>query len=158
MGLDLFDALNFKVFDSVGKYIAIVGSDIDPDKRTTVQLANYPLLTREFGCSKGYQHKFMINSPEQPVRQSLRRLPLVLRDEVSTELKRMLDMNLIEKIDASPWISNLVLVRKKDKTLRIYTDMINVNRSIIPKYFPLAKLNELTSRLAVAKICSKLDL
>ena len=33
MGVDLFDALGFKVFNSVGKYII---SDNDPDKRTTV--------------------------------------------------------------------------------------------------------------------------
>ena len=158
MGVDLFDALGFKVFDSVGKYIAMVSSDVDPDKRTTVQLANYPKLTRDFGCIKGYQHKPMIDSTVQPVRQGLRRLPLALRDEVSTELKRMLDMDLIEKIDASPWISNLVLVRKKDKTLRVCTDMTNVNRSIIPEYFPLATLEELTSQLAGAKIFSKLDL
>ena len=38
------------------------------------------------------------------------------------------------------------------------TDMTNVNRSIIPEYFPLATLDELTSQLAGAKIFSKLDL
>ena len=67
-------------------------------------------------------------------------------------------MDLIEKIDASPWISYLVLVRKKDKTPRICTNMTNVNRSIIPEHFPLATLEELTLQLAGAKIFSKLDL
>ena len=158
IGVDLFDALRFKAFDSVGKYITMVSSDVDPDKRATVQLANYPKLTRDFGYIKGYQHRPMIDSSAQPVRQGLRRLPLALRDEVSTELKRMLDMDLIEKIDTSPWISNLVLERKKDKTLRIFTNMTNVNRSIIPEYFPLATLEELTLQLAGAKFFSKLDL
>ena len=67
-------------------------------------------------------------------------------------------MDFIEKIDASPWISNLVLVRRKDKTLRICTDMTNVNRSIIPEYFLLTTLEELTSQLTRAKIFSKLNL
>ena len=38
MGVDLFDALGFNVLDSVGKYIAMVSSDVDPDKRTIVLL------------------------------------------------------------------------------------------------------------------------
>ena len=100
----------------------------------------------------------MIDNSVQPVRQDLHRLPLALRDEVLAELKHMLDIDLIGKIDASPWISNLVLVRKKNKTLHICTDMANVNRSIIPEYFPLATLEELTLQLAGAEIFSKLDL
>ena len=152
MDVDLFDTLGFKVFDSVGKYIAMVGSNIDLDKRTTLQLTNYTNLTREFGCIKGCQHKPMIDSSVQSVRQGLRRLPLALRDEISTELKRMLDMDLIENIVVLPRISNLVLARKKEKTLLICTDMTNVNRSIIPEYFPFATLEELTSQLAETKI------
>ena len=70
MGVDLFEG--FMVLDSVEKYIAMVGSDIDPVKRTTVQLANYLKLTLEFGCIKGFQHKPMIDSSLQSVRQGLR--------------------------------------------------------------------------------------
>ena len=158
MGVYLFGALGFKVFDSLGKFNAKMGSDIDPDKRTTVQLANYPKLTQKFGLIKVYQHKPMIDISVQPVRQSLRRLPLALRDEVSTELKRILGMDLIEKNDASPWISNKLLVRKGDKTQHKCAKMTNVNRSIISEYFPLVTLEELTSQLAGAKIFSKLDL
>ena len=51
-----------------------------------MQLANYPKLTGEFRCIKGYQHKPKIDSSVEPVRQGLRRLLLALRDEVSTEL------------------------------------------------------------------------
>ena len=53
--------------------------------------------------------------------QPLRRLPLALREDVGKELDRWESQDIIEKVDSSPWISNLVVVRKKirgDSALR----------------------------------------
>ena len=53
-----------------------------------------------------------------PVIQPLRHIPLTLRDEVMAELKAQLDSGLIEPINASPWISNLVIVKKCGNTIQ----------------------------------------
>ena len=89
-----------------------------------------------------------MNQTIAPVRQPLRRLPLALRDEVSAELRKLMDLDLIEKVDASPWVSNLVLVRKKDNKLRICIDLTCVNKAIIPASYPLPTFDELTGQLA----------
>jgi hypothetical protein len=159
IGVDLFDLLGFKVLDPTGVQIAVVNSDNHYNEQLSkVKISDYPNLQKEFNCITGFQHQPMVDKSVRPVRQALRRLPLALRDEVSAELKRMQDLHIIEKIDASPWISNLVIVRKTDKSLRICVDLTNVNKAVIPEVYPLPTLEELTSKLAGATVFSKLDM
>jgi hypothetical protein len=149
MGIDLFEALGFKMISPAGATISA---------ETSVTLSQYPEILKEFGCIRDYQHRPMINSSVTPVGQPLRRLPLTLRDEVTAELERMVKLDLIEKINASPWVSNLVLVRMPDKKIRVCIDLTCVNKAIIPDAYPLATFEELTSQLAGSTVFSKIDL
>jgi hypothetical protein len=115
-------------------HIAVV--DMTSSQASSVSLQQYPELLKEFGCITGYQHKPRVDPTITPVRQPLRRLPLVLRDEVSAELKQMLKLDLIEKVNASPWISNLVLVRKPDKKLRLCSDPLTSTKPLFLTVFP----------------------
>ncbi len=76
----------------------------------------------KLGCAKGFLHKVKISSNVAPVRQKLRRLPLSVRNAVSEELQRLLDLGVIEKIDASPWVSPIV-VQKKSGGIRMCIDL-----------------------------------
>jgi len=60
------------------------------------------------------------NSP--PVKALLRRLPYVLRQELETEMQKMMDLRCIE-LSSSPYSSPSVLVRKKDYMLAWITVM-----------------------------------
>ena len=53
------------------------------------------------GKEKGFVHFLMTDQTVTSAQESLRRLPLALRDDVLTELKRMLDEGIIEQIDTS---------------------------------------------------------
>jgi hypothetical protein len=153
MGVNLFDALGFKVIDPDNVHIAMI-----EQAASSVTLSQYPTLTQEFGCITRFQHRPMVDPTVKPVRQPLRRLPLALHDEVSAELQQMIKLDLIEKIDASQWVSNVVPIRKKDKKLRVCIDLTNVNKAIIPDTYPLPTQDELTSQLAGATVFSKIDL
>ncbi|MEQ2172239.1 hypothetical protein GOODEAATRI_019077 [Goodea atripinnis] len=59
-----------------------------------------------FGCAKGFVHKVKVSDTVPPVRQKLRSLPLSVR---STEIHHLLQAGVIEKIDASPWVSPISL-------------------------------------------------
>ena len=85
-----------------------------------------------------------------PVIQRCRRLPLALRDEVSAELNRLQAQEIIEALDSSPWISNLVVVRKKTGSIRICVDAREVNKAVIPDNckHPLPTIDELASFIA----------
>ena len=57
----------------------------------------------------------------RPIRQPLRRQPFQHQDYIDQETNRMLEYGIIEPA-ASPWASNVVLVTKKDGSLRFCVD------------------------------------
>ena len=57
----------------------------------------------------------------QPKRQSVRRTPFAARQEIAKQLKEMQAQNVITPSD-SPWASPVVLIRKKDGSLRFCID------------------------------------
>lgn len=58
----------------------------------------------------------------------------------------------------SPWISYLVIVKKKSGGLRACVDLRAVNKSVVPDKYPLPTAEELTFQFYGSKIFSKLDL
>ncbi|XP_075726416.1 uncharacterized protein LOC142768332 [Rhipicephalus microplus] len=71
------------------------------------------LFSDELGLVKGFIRIIQRRPGVTPVALKLRRLPLALRDQVAIELRRLEDSDVIERVDASEWVSLLVVVRKK---------------------------------------------
>ncbi|KAJ7991327.1 hypothetical protein DPEC_G00296170 [Dallia pectoralis] len=84
--------------------------------------------------------------------------PLALRDAVTQELQRLQADGIIEPIDASPWVSNLVIARKKSGELRVCVDLRQVNKAVVPDKYPLPTTEELTTHFYGSRVFSKLDL
>ena len=61
-----------------------------------------------------------------PIRQPLHRHPFQYTDYIKDETNRMLEHGIIEPA-ASPWASNIALVRKKDGALRFCIDYQKLN-------------------------------
>ena len=61
-----------------------------------------------------------------PIRQQPRRLPLVKRDEATGAIDEMSKQGVIEP-SASPWSSPVVLVKKKDGSVRFCVDYRKLN-------------------------------
>ena len=120
MRTDLFNQLSFKVTHN--------GTEIQ-----TVEFAfKFPQAFGEFGKISKFVQRPRIAPIVKAVSQKLRRLPLSLREEVSRELHHLEEQDVIEKIDALPWISNLVVVRRKTGEIRLCVDVRAVNKAIIP--------------------------
>jgi len=88
------------------------------------------------------------NSP--PMCQQARRLPVYQRDEVKNLLKDMLDKDFI-KPSRSPWVSPIVVVRKKDGSARFYVDYRRLNSVTRKDAFPLLRINDTLDTLAGAQ-------
>ena len=110
------------------------------------------------GCIKGYIHKVRINPEVKPVRQQLRQIPFSIRNQVSEEVHRLLDADIIERVEASEWISNLVIVQKTDGRLRICVDLRSANQAVIVDGYPIPRIEELLSSMKNCCVFSKLDL
>ena len=67
----------------------------------------------------------------------------------------MVEDGVLEKIDSSPWVSNMVIAPKPIDEIRIW-DLRNPNKAIIPDRAPLATMDELSDFFAGATIFSKI--
>ena len=61
------------------------------------------------------QHKIPLKENQKPFKQKLRRINPVLVPLVKKEINNMYDVGIIVPLRYSKWVSNLVLVRKKNR-------------------------------------------
>ena len=92
-----------------------------------------------------------------PIRQKPYRLPLSRKHHVREQVKTMLDAGFIEP-STSSWSSPIVLVPKKDGTLRFCVDFRALNAVTKVYYWPLPHIDDLLSSLDESTIFSCLDL
>ena len=93
----------------------------------------------------------------QPKKQALRRTPFAVRQEVARQLKEMQETGVIQP-STSPWASPIVLVRKKDGSLRFCIDYRHLNSVTKVDTYPLPRIDDLLDQLGKAKYFSTLDL
>ena len=86
-----------------------------------------------------------------------RRTPLAARREIAMQFKKMQDQGVIQP-SCSPWASPVVLVRKKDGTMRFCIDYRQLNQATKPDVFPLPRISDLLDQIGKAQFFSTLDL
>jgi len=75
----------------------------------------------DLGCTGLLEHSIELNS-NKPVRQALRRHPVAYLPLIDDYVDSMVENGIVEPIPGSEWMANIVLVRKKDGTLRYCVD------------------------------------
>ena len=108
-------------------------------------LGNTPLL----------EHAIETHGP--PLRQTYRRQNPAVRREERAQVQRMLSNNVIRPSN-SPCGSPVVMVRKKDGSLRFCVDFRQLNADTVKDAHPLPRIDDLLDALHGAKWFSTLDL
>ena len=111
---------------------------------------------QDLGCTDVVKHRIELTD-NTPFKERSRRIPPAMYAEVRQHLKEMLDGGIIEE-SSSPWSSNVVLVRKKDGSLRFCIDFRRLNERTVKNAFPLPRIEETLDALHGAKWFSCLDL
>ena len=78
-------------------------------------------------------------------------------EEVRAHLKEMVDLQVIQRSESS-FSSNVVLIRKKDGSLRFCIDLRKLNAITIPDAYALPRIDDTLDALNGAKWFSTLDL
>lgn len=111
------------------------------------------------GRLKNYEANIEVNSDFRPKFVKPRPLPFSLREKVEIELQRMLQEDIIEKVEISDMASPIVVVTKKDGSIRICTDFKTTLNPMLAKLkYPLPRIGDLISSLNGAKYFAKIDL
>ena len=94
----------------------------------------FSLDKNEIGCTDSAQHIIELMDDE-PFKERFRRIALALLEEVRENLQDMLDGGAIRP-SKSPWCNAIVLVRKKDGTLRFCIDFRKLNARMKKTHTP----------------------
>jgi len=85
------------------------------------------------------------------------RHPKAYKDKIEWAIKELLALGHIRP-SSSPFASSMVLVKKKDGTLRMCIDYWALNRKTLKNQYPVPHINELMDELRGANYFSKIDL
>jgi len=96
-------------------------------------------------------------SNSRPVRQALRRHPVAHLDEIDRQVDEMLQHDIVEPA-ASPWASNVVMVRKKDGAYRLCVDYRALNAVTYKDTYQLPHIDTCLNSMDGSSWFSTLDL
>ena len=137
----------------------ILGSDFLSKYHILIDCHNNRIFQRKQENETDYddQTVLRIDTKGPPVHQRARRLgPLVLK-QIKQEFDDLIKQDIIQPSN-SEWASPMVVVKKKDGTLRPCGDYRMLNAITKPDRYPLPRMNDILDKINGCIIFSTLDL
>jgi hypothetical protein len=95
---------------------------------------------------RGFEHIIELEAWANPVITTPYRHPKKYKYKIEKAIKELLDMGHIRP-SSSPFSSSIVLVKKKDGTMRMCIDLWALNKKTIKKRYPIPRIDELLDEL-----------
>ena len=110
----------------------------------------------ELGKTSLVKHSIKLTH-DTPFKERYQRIPPLQYEEVKKHLKEMIEIRDIQK-STCPWASAVVLVRKKDGSLKFCIDLRKLNARTIKDAYSLPHIEESLDCLNGAQIFTSFDL
>jgi len=110
----------------------------------------------DLGKTDVFKHDIKLTDT-RPMKHAPRRMSEVKQTEADRQIQQCVDMGLV-KPSNSAWAAPIVMVRKKDNTLRMCIDYRVLNDKTVKDAYPLPNTAELFDSLSGSKWFSTLDL
>jgi hypothetical protein len=95
------------------------------------------------------EHTLNVDPKAKPVKQPLRRFDEPKRKAIASELHRLENAGFIREIKTSTWVSNPVIVPKKNKDVqRVCADYTSLNKHCLKDPFPLPRIDQIIDSTA----------
>ena len=146
--------------NAIPKVTHILPAEKPHEQSTLTEAERQELLLEkhDMGHTKAAKHKIVLKDPDTPpFKERFRRIPPPQLDEVCAHLKMMLDAGVIRPSN-SPWCNAVVLVRKKDGSLRFCIDFRRLNSLTVKDSHPLPHICETLESLAGAAHYTTIDM
>ena len=111
--------------------------------------AVFATTDEDYGLTTTIQH-VIPTTDALPIRERYRQIPPQMYQEVKALIQGMLDSEIIVP-STSPWAAPIVLVRKKDGTIRFCVDYRKLNAVTHKDAYPLPRIEESLAGLGKAK-------
>ncbi|RLU19993.1 hypothetical protein DMN91_008552 [Ooceraea biroi] len=93
-----------------------------------------------------------------PVIQRARRIPICVRKDLENELEVLEKENIIvRESEPTDWVHNILLVKKKNNSLRICVDPVPLNTALKRPHFQFTTLDEILPEIGRARVFSTVD-
>ena len=103
------------------------------------------------------EHRLRVDPKAKPVKEHLRRSAVRKRKAIGEEVARLLAAEFIREIYHSEWLANVVMVPKKDDSLRMCIDFKHINRACPKDHFPLPCIDQIVDSTVGCERLSFLD-
>jgi hypothetical protein len=104
------------------------------------------------------EHALNVDPKAKPVKQPLRRFDEPKRKAIASELYRLENAGFIREIKMSTWVSNSVIVPKKNTDVqRVCVDYTSLNKHYPKDPFPLPRIDQIIDSTAGCTRLSFLD-
>ena len=131
------------------------------DGKLNKVLEKHSAVFKGLGKLKDNAVKLNIDENFIPVAEPQRRIPFHIREKVKRAIENLEKDDIIEKVpgtQATPWISPIVAVPKKDDDVRICVDMRKPNQAIQRIRHLIPTVDDVNLKLTGATVFSKLDM
>jgi hypothetical protein len=105
-----------------------------------------------------FEHALNVDPKAKPVKQPLRRFDEPKRKAIAAELHRLENLGFIREIKASTWVSNPVIIPKKNMDVqRVCVDYMSLNKHCPKDPFLLPRIDQIIDSTAGCARLSFLD-
>ncbi|KAK0579223.1 hypothetical protein LWI29_022984 [Acer saccharum] len=102
-------------------------------------------------------HSLCVDPMFKPVSQKRRSFNNERYEAIATEIDKLLKAGFIRNLDYNEWLSNVVLVKKKDGRWRMCVDFTDLNKACPKDSFPLPRIDQLVDATSGHELLSFMD-
>jgi hypothetical protein len=103
------------------------------------------------------EHKLHLDRKNKPVKQRLRHFAQDKKDVIKGEIARLLDACFIKEVYHPDWVTNPIIVPKKNKDWRMCVDYNNLNKPCKKDPFGLPQIDQVVDSTASCSLLCFLD-
>ncbi|UYV62287.1 hypothetical protein LAZ67_2000001 [Cordylochernes scorpioides] len=142
--------------------ISMISTDLEETKKNRLLTCLnefsdiFDFEKKSFPVSGEIKHK-IDTSDYPPVRQRPYRVSPAERRVIQSEVEKMMETKIIRP-SSSPWASPVILVRKKDGSLRFCVDYRRLNKITKKDVYPLPRIDDALDTLSGSRYFSTMDM